>query len=89
MTDRDEIVTPDPTAGDLGTRAEHLAWCKMRALQYVDRGDVNNAFASFCSDLNKHSGTRGHIAQELGMMQMMSGFLNTPQKMREWIEGTR
>ena len=28
------------------TRAEHLAWCKERALAYVDQGDLQNAFAS-------------------------------------------
>jgi hypothetical protein len=66
---------------------EHLAWCKERALQYVDAGDLDNAFASMGSDLNKHEGTRGHGGMQLGIMMLMAGQLGTPQAMREFIEG--
>ena len=68
------------------TRAEHLAWCKQRALEYLPH-DPQQAFQSMCSDLNKHDETRGHIGVELGMMQMMGGHLDTPDRMRHWIEG--
>ena len=40
------------------TREEHLDWCKERANEYLDRGDVVNGIASMLSDLNKHSETR-------------------------------
>jgi hypothetical protein len=69
------------------TRAEHLQWCKQRALEYVAQGDLTNAYASMASDLNKHSETRGHPAIELGMSLTLIGDLNTPQKMRDFIEG--
>jgi hypothetical protein len=69
------------------TRAEHLAWCKQRALEYVDAGDPTQALASLTSDLRKHKETKGHSAIELGMMLAMSGHLDTQAKMREWIEG--
>jgi len=69
------------------SRAEHLAWCKQRALQYVDSGDTANAFASLVSDLRKHPETEDHAAAELGMMLMMSGHLSTEKDMREFIEG--
>ena len=69
------------------SRAEHLAWCKQRALEYCDRGAVQQAFASMTSDLNAHDATRNHIGCELGMMQMMTGGLRTPQAMREFING--
>ena len=39
------------------------------------------------SDLEKHPETSGHIGIQLGMMQLMSGFLNTPEKMRHYING--
>jgi hypothetical protein len=71
------------------TRNEHLAWCKQRALEYVDDGDMTNAFASMLSDLGKHpdlSGARDLCAQ-LGGMLLMSGHLSTPHEMREWIDG--
>lgn len=69
------------------TRAEHLAWAKERALEYVDTGDVQNAYASLASDLDKHPETAGHDGITLGMMQMMGGMLNTPEQMRKFIEG--
>jgi len=43
-------------------RQEHMAWAKRRALEYVDTGDVKNAFASMASDLGKHPETEGHAA---------------------------
>ena len=36
------------------TRAEHLRWAKDRALEYVEAGDLDQAFASLASDLGKH-----------------------------------
>lgn len=66
------------------TRAEHLVWCKQRALEYVDAGDPVNAWASLVSDLNKHPETAGHPGIELGMLSMMTNNLGD---MREFIEG--
>jgi hypothetical protein len=69
------------------TRQEHLEWCKKRANEYLDRGDVQNAYASMASDLNKHPETAGHQAIQLGMMLMMSGNLSSEREMRKFIDG--
>lgn len=69
------------------SRSEHVAWCKQRALELVDAGDLNGAFASMGSDLNKHPETQNHPASELGMMLLVGGFLSTPAEMRKFIEG--
>jgi len=69
------------------TRNEHLEWCKERALEYVDTGDLENAWGSMCSDLTKHPETVNHSAIELGTMLMMNGNLDTEPEMREFIEG--
>jgi len=69
------------------TRKEHLNWCKQRALQYVNMGDLNQAFASMASDLSKHPETAGHAAMGLGAMLLLGGHLGTAYKMREFIEG--
>lgn len=69
------------------TRADHLAWCKQRALEYVDRGDFGNAIASMCSDLNKHPDTIGHQGMTLGIMLARGGFMNDGHEVRKWIEG--
>ncbi len=67
------------------TRAEHLAWCKTRALQYVDAGDHQGAMASMLSDLTKHQGTESSAS--LGMMLMMTVDHNSPQQVRNFITG--
>jgi hypothetical protein len=71
------------------TREEHLAWCKERALEYVNAGDITNAVASMASDLGKHPETRDHSGIMLGLMLQMSGNLRDPQEARRWIEGFR
>ncbi|MEE9117026.1 MAG: hypothetical protein V3U02_00345 [Calditrichia bacterium] len=69
------------------TREEHMVWAKGRALGYVDAGDNNNAWASMCSDLNKHPETQNHPAIGLGMTLKMSGGLSSTLEMRKFIEG--
>jgi hypothetical protein len=69
------------------TREEHLAWCKQRALEYVDNGDLTQAYSSMASDLGKHPDTTGHSGIALGMMLMVGGQLSTAAEMRKFIEG--
>jgi outer membrane protein assembly factor BamD (BamD/ComL family) len=68
------------------TRKEHLAWCKQRALEYLDRGDVANAIASMTSDLQKHPGTVG-----MPSVLIMMGYKAVKDRdlgaARYWIEG--
>ena len=63
-----------------------MKWCKMRARQYLDNGDVNNAWASMASDLSKHPETANHSGLILGTMQVMGGMLSTVSEMRRFIE---
>lgn len=69
------------------TRQEHMAWCKERALAYVDSKDLEGALASMMSDLRKHQETEDHPGIMLGMMLKMSGKLNTPEETKKFIEG--
>lgn len=76
------------------TRADHLKWCKERALRELEYYMANepesacrNAFASISSDLGKHPETEGHSAIMLGLMLMLGGQLSTPEKMRDFING--
>lgn len=68
------------------TRDEHLAWCKQRAVEYLDAGDLRNAVASMGSDLGKHEGFRGpaySFLNYLGILAIREG----PAAVRRWIEG--
>lgn len=57
------------------------------ALEYVDAGEVTKAFDSISSDLGKHPDTANHSAIEMGFLLLMQGGLNTPEKMRSFING--
>lgn len=61
------------------TRAEHLVWCKERALAYLP-DDPIGAFASMTSDLNKHEETQGHLGIKLGAMLMLSNNIGDMRK---------
>ncbi len=67
-------------------RASHLAWCKMRALEYVEANDLRNAWTSMASDMSKHPETKDHPTIKLGMIQTMTGGLSTKEEMKKFIE---
>ncbi len=72
------------------TRAEHLAWCKERALEYVERGDLVNAMASFASDMRKHRDTdTDTVAVLLGVEGTRCVMNADAAGMRRLIEGFR
>lgn len=69
------------------TRQEHLDWCKKRALEYLDRGDVQGAIASMMSDMQKHEETKfggNSILSTMGLMAAMSG---STHEVRRFIVG--
>lgn len=68
------------------TREEHMIWCKMRALEYVDRGDCHNAVVSMGSDLGKHEETSTPATPGLIMIGMMEISKGT-EAVRRWING--
>lgn len=68
-------------------REDHLKFCKQRALEYVDAGNLADAFSSFNSDMLKHEETANHSALQLGMMLMLAGHLSTATQMRNYING--
>jgi hypothetical protein len=69
-------------------RAEHLQWCKDRALEYVELGDSHNAIASMLSDLNRHPHT---IPSQTVIDTAMTDFIIrgqlTTQRVTDWING--
>jgi hypothetical protein len=71
------------------TRAEHLAWCKERALAYVARGELVNAVASMASDLNKHSETRdeSRARDALILIGALAAAEHDAGGVTRWIEG--
>lgn len=69
------------------TRAEHVAWCKERALKYIDQGQVNEGLISMLSDMGKHPETASPALDALTLQLMMIGALSSPDQARKHIEG--
>lgn len=66
-------------------RVEHLEWCKMTALKYIDAGDIRTAWTSMYSDLGKHPGTANHPLINVGITMHKYSDSVTPGKMRQFI----
>jgi fructose-1-phosphate kinase PfkB-like protein len=66
------------------SRADHMAWAKARAIEYVEAGDAKNALASLLSDLSKHPDTAGlaKFATAAGLLHV-----NSVPAMRSFVEG--
>ena len=45
---------------NMRTRDEHIDWCKQRARERCERGDMLGALHSMGRDLTKHKDTKGH-----------------------------
>jgi hypothetical protein len=69
------------------TREEHLAWCKQRALEYIDRGQISEGLTSMMSDMRKHPETASPALDSLTAQLMMIGALSSPAEARRHIEG--
>ena len=67
-------------------RAEHLAWTKERALEYLPE-DPTNALASFFSDMSKHDDLVDHVGLGLGHTLMAAGMLSSAADIQDHIEG--
>jgi hypothetical protein len=67
------------------TRDDHLAWCKRRATEYVQTGDLGGAVASMTSDMKKHPET-ADIITFLGMIGIME-IRNGAAAVQRWIDG--
>lgn len=68
------------------TRAEHLQWCKDRAIEIVNSGNVPGGWTSFRSDMSKEVETADHTALPLGDMMLISGQLETATAMIKFIQ---
>lgn len=76
---------PDHHPDDTMNRADHLAWAKQRALEYVDtRPDL--ALRSLFSDFGKHTELAGlPLEPAVTMLAVAAG--DSAAEMRRFIEG--
>lgn len=69
------------------TRDEHLAWCKKRAHEYLDRGSVSNAIISMMSDMQKHEETKFSSGGPLSALGLIAAMSNSYDEARRYIDG--
>jgi hypothetical protein len=68
------------------TREEHLALCKKTALEYLDRGDMDNAVIYMLSDLSKHPETeKVSLHMTLFGIHLLTS-QRDPKRIRRFIE---
>ena len=71
-----------------------MAWCKQRAIEYIDQGDLINALAAFSSDMMKEPETaeymRNPAIQMLYALDAVTAVQNNDApRLRRFIEGCR
>jgi hypothetical protein len=71
------------------TRDEHIAWCKRRALKYVDAGYLSHAVASMAFDLKTHPDTDNPAFNGLATIGMMYVTDGDKAALQRWIERFR
>jgi hypothetical protein len=67
--------------------AEHFAWARQRAMEYVEIGDGPTAMASLVSDLGKHEGTAGILTPNLLTLFLGEVMIGGAQGARRFIDG--
>lgn len=70
------------------TRDEHTEWCKQRAREYLDKGDVANAVTSMLSDMGKHPDC-ALAAEKMGPIGILYIMQHDLQGARSFVEGFR
>jgi hypothetical protein len=86
------VTEQDPNSESLGislTRDEYLDWCRKRALEHLDAGDLTRAVASMASDLKTHPDTDNPALNGLVMIGMMFATDGDKAAVQRWIERFR
>jgi hypothetical protein len=71
------------------TRDERLEWCKARAREYLQRGDLVNAVASIISDMNQKYEGLPPCPAELAIIGIMNAANGDCHAVSAFIEGFR
>jgi hypothetical protein len=69
------------------TTDERLEWCKARAREYLQRGDLVNAVASMISDMNQGYPELAPCPPELAMIGMLNAANRDRNAVSAFIEG--
>jgi hypothetical protein len=70
------------------TRDEHLEWCKRRALEYLEAGDILKAVGSMGSGLMDHKELKD-ISVSMAPVGLFYAVNGDFEGARHWIEGFR
>lgn len=70
------------------TYEEHIEWCKQRAMEYYNAGDLNGAAQSMMCDLMRHPETQT-IHPAILVLGAMRAACHDDDGVRKWIQGFR
>lgn len=70
------------------TRQEHLQWCKNRAMEYVNRGNLLEGVTSMMSDLEKYPETKSKgVLAALGLLAAQQAQAGDREAVVRYING--
>jgi len=66
-------------------RKEYIEWCKKRALERVEKGELAEAIVALSNDMSKSSKTIDHPLIDYGMILVIAGYFSTAKQVKEFI----
>ena len=69
----------------MSKRKEHIEWCKKRALERVEKGELAEAVVALSNDMSKSSKTIDHPLIDYGMILVIAGYFSTAKQVKEFI----
>jgi hypothetical protein len=68
-------------------RTQYIEWCKDRAREYLDAGQLSDALASMISDMNQRKDTQ--VSSYLATFGLSCVMRNDTEAVRRFISGFR
>ena len=68
-------------------REDHIEWCKQRAREYLERGELVDAVGSMLSDMTKHTETNTELLPMMGLVGMQAAGNGDHNGVSRFIEG--
>lgn len=78
-------MTEQPTPAGMIPAADHIAWCRRRATEYVEAGQLQEAVAGLLSDLQKHPATLHHKIPTVAMQGFVAA-QEGPAEVLAWLD---
>jgi len=67
------------------SQRDYIGWCRVRALDILEKGDLEGAYVSFLLELGKCEETKDLVYFKLTTRLQAAGMLNTSEEVRDHL----